>query len=80
VGSLAAQAAFLAVDPPPEAWEFHQAMAYAMDSGIELCLAFVARADEDVIADKWAAVSEYSKEAAETSKTLTQRCARWMVD
>ncbi|MCJ7737468.1 MAG: hypothetical protein MUQ10_09180 [Anaerolineae bacterium] len=43
------------MDPPPEAWEFHQAMAYAMDSGIELCLAFVARADEDVIAGRWAA-------------------------
>ena len=76
----ATRTAFLAVDPPAEAWEFHQAMAYAMDSSIELCLAFMARADTSVVAGKRAAASEYSKAAAEASETWVEVYARWMVD
>ena len=74
------RAAFVAVDPPTEAWEFHRAMAYAMDSSIELCLAFMARADTSVVAGKRTALSVYSKAAAEASETLIEVYARWMVD
>ncbi|MCJ7736603.1 MAG: hypothetical protein MUQ10_04720 [Anaerolineae bacterium] len=70
----------MAVDPPTEAWAFHRAMAYAMDSAIELCLAFMARADTSVVAGKRAAVSKYSKAAAEASETLVEVYTRCRVD
>ena len=58
----------------------HRAMAYAMDSAIELGLAFRAGAAPEVVAAKRSAVFVYSKAAADASKLLMGRYSRWISD
>ena len=67
------RAAFVALDPPGPAREFHTQMAYAMDAGIELVLAFRALGPEGDLDDKWRTVSVTSKAAADLSKELMRR-------